>query len=218
MHIHALFSFPCLLYPLGPTGYLQEREGAGPKAGVWWSLCHRAARGWWHQGPMGQTGSQHSVRALNDWPNNLLKRPEIWAHPCNGPHLLAKKTALAWNCTCTQCCGLFCTIVLNEPLNEVSHCCSNSFFHLGFMYREHSELPLVSFTCKMNEGFYCHRGKSSIQGWWNRSCASLAEERIYVIINVMQCGWVNLLSPTAPGGGADRLTFGFTERDATCVA
>lgn len=52
------------LYPLGPSGYLQEGEGAGQKAGVWWSLCHWAAWGRWHQGPMGQTGAQHSVRAL----------------------------------------------------------------------------------------------------------------------------------------------------------
>lgn len=64
------FLFP--LYPLGPSGYFQEGEGVGQKAGVWWRLCDWAAWGRWHQRPVGQTGAQHSVRALlccqiNSW-------------------------------------------------------------------------------------------------------------------------------------------------------
>lgn len=46
----------------GPSGYLQAGERAGQKAGVWWTLCHWAARGRWHQGPVGQNGAQHAVR------------------------------------------------------------------------------------------------------------------------------------------------------------
>lgn len=50
------------LHPSGPSGYLQEREGTGQKTGVWWTLCHWAAWRRRHQGPVGQTGAQHSVR------------------------------------------------------------------------------------------------------------------------------------------------------------
>lgn len=55
---HVLVSFP----PSGPSCYLQAREGVGQEAGVWRRLRHWAAWRRRHQGAVGQTGAQHSVR------------------------------------------------------------------------------------------------------------------------------------------------------------